>query len=311
MQVSIHPLGEVQPMRPDQRARGDFEAEPEVDDSVARRRAFLRLAAGAAGAGAVVVATGRPAAAEVCGEIDGGSAALRSGTIQARRGTALEWQTHDPQLEPGELGLETDTGRLKLGKDQPALWSALPYVTDERFDDQVMLDGLPVAEPLDGSESLFGWQPSAPTPDVRIPLIELGRFETQTLGSHGADFVWDRAVGENLIVCFGSGIKMYLPEAFPAIYSEPAAGSPISAAHLTVIQSTAGKVEFAAELVGGQPNANVLIQSYELTRAAEQNPGNPPTRLRTRGTWAVARLLSVPNSFGVTLWLVSGDVEAF
>lgn len=46
--------------------------------------------------------------------------------IQFRRGTAAEWSAANPTLAIGELGLETDTGRFKVGTGQDA-WSALPY----------------------------------------------------------------------------------------------------------------------------------------------------------------------------------------
>jgi hypothetical protein len=46
--------------------------------------------------------------------------------IQFRRGTAAEWAESNPTLAIGELGLETDTGRFKVGTGQ-ATWSALPY----------------------------------------------------------------------------------------------------------------------------------------------------------------------------------------
>jgi hypothetical protein len=48
--------------------------------------------------------------------------------IQFRRGTAAEWSAANPTLAIGELGLETDTGRFKVGTGQ-AVWSALPYAS--------------------------------------------------------------------------------------------------------------------------------------------------------------------------------------
>ena len=48
--------------------------------------------------------------------------------IQIRRGTAQQWIDIDPILSLGEQGLETDTGREKVGNGADA-WTALPYVT--------------------------------------------------------------------------------------------------------------------------------------------------------------------------------------
>lgn len=46
--------------------------------------------------------------------------------IQFRRDTAANWATYDPVLADGEIGIERDTQRFKLG-DGVSKWSALPY----------------------------------------------------------------------------------------------------------------------------------------------------------------------------------------
>lgn len=46
--------------------------------------------------------------------------------IQLRRGTASEWTTNNPILAQGEMGLETDTGKFKVG-DGVKSWTALSY----------------------------------------------------------------------------------------------------------------------------------------------------------------------------------------
>ena len=48
--------------------------------------------------------------------------------IQLRRGTAAEWTTANPTLSQGEMGVETDTGKFKIGNGT-ATWTALPYVS--------------------------------------------------------------------------------------------------------------------------------------------------------------------------------------
>lgn len=47
--------------------------------------------------------------------------------IQLRRGTAAQWASANPVLLAGEEGLETDTGKVKIG-DGATAWNALPYV---------------------------------------------------------------------------------------------------------------------------------------------------------------------------------------
>lgn len=53
----------------------------------------------------------------------------RKKLIVIRKGTAAEWTTANPILALGELGLETDTHKLK-GGDGVTTWSSLAYITD-------------------------------------------------------------------------------------------------------------------------------------------------------------------------------------
>jgi len=46
--------------------------------------------------------------------------------MQQRRDTAANWTTNNPTLAAGELGLETDTGLIKIGTGSTA-WTALAY----------------------------------------------------------------------------------------------------------------------------------------------------------------------------------------
>ena len=47
-------------------------------------------------------------------------------TIQHKRGTEAEWTAADPTLAAGQVGVETDTGKFKIGNGSAA-WSALGY----------------------------------------------------------------------------------------------------------------------------------------------------------------------------------------
>lgn len=48
------------------------------------------------------------------------------GSFQFRRGTAALWTSTNPTLLQGEIGYETDTGKIKIG-DGTTLWSSLSY----------------------------------------------------------------------------------------------------------------------------------------------------------------------------------------
>ena len=54
--------------------------------------------------------------------------------IQFRRDTAAQWTTHNPTLLAGEIGIETDTYRFKLG-DGTTAWSGLNYSSKALIDD--------------------------------------------------------------------------------------------------------------------------------------------------------------------------------
>ena len=49
--------------------------------------------------------------------------------IKLRRDTSTNWWNNNPTLADGEPGYETDTGRLKIGKDLPLTWRNLDYVS--------------------------------------------------------------------------------------------------------------------------------------------------------------------------------------
>jgi hypothetical protein len=49
--------------------------------------------------------------------------------IQLRGGTAAEWAAANPVLLAREIGIETDTLRVKIG-DAATAWNTLPYATD-------------------------------------------------------------------------------------------------------------------------------------------------------------------------------------
>lgn len=53
----------------------------------------------------------------------------RNALIQVRRDTAANWTSLNPTLAAGEMGLETDTGKFKIGTGATA-WTSLLYATD-------------------------------------------------------------------------------------------------------------------------------------------------------------------------------------
>lgn len=58
--------------------------------------------------------------------------------LQFRRGTLAKWAEVNPVLAQGELGLETDTNKFKIG-DGTTAWNLLPYTLTKP--DAYIMDG--------------------------------------------------------------------------------------------------------------------------------------------------------------------------
>lgn len=56
--------------------------------------------------------------------------------IKLRRGTAAQWESINPILAAGEMGIETDTNSFKFGNGTLA-WLALPYAGGSEFSGSV------------------------------------------------------------------------------------------------------------------------------------------------------------------------------
>lgn len=84
----------------------------------------------------------------------------RDQLIQVRRDTAANWTSRNPTLSAGELGLETDTGKIK-GGDGSTAWTSLSYAGGAMTAAQILAALLTVdgagsgldADLLDGSSS--------------------------------------------------------------------------------------------------------------------------------------------------------------
>jgi hypothetical protein len=64
----------------------------------------------------------------------------RVADLRVRRDTAANWTSTNPILGSGEPGLETDTGKLKMGNGTSS-WTSLAYVRAGTADNSLKLDG--------------------------------------------------------------------------------------------------------------------------------------------------------------------------
>jgi len=98
--------------------------------------------------------------------------------IQNRRGTASEWTSADPTLASGEVGVETDTGKFKMG-DGSTAWSSLSYFStrgDFALND---LTDVTTADKTDGSVLYYDSSSSSFKADdvnTKLTLADGGNF---------------------------------------------------------------------------------------------------------------------------------------
>ncbi len=85
--------------------------------------------------------------------------------MQQRRGLASEWAAvaDSVVLSSGEFGLETDTGKFKIG-DGSSIWNELSYVLDDSFNSAVYAK-------LSGTQSISGSTTLAASTASTIPLL--------------------------------------------------------------------------------------------------------------------------------------------
>jgi hypothetical protein len=64
----------------------------------------------------------------------------RLANIQVRRDTAANWTSTNPTLAAGEIGLETDTLKIKVGNGSTA-WTSLSYAGAGTAENALKIDG--------------------------------------------------------------------------------------------------------------------------------------------------------------------------
>ena len=89
---------------------------------------------------------------------------MATARIQLRRDTASAWTTANTVLNPGELGLETDTSKIKVG-DGSKSWQNLDYIVyDPAFSDltstPTTIAGYGITDAFDGAFSSLTGKPT-------------------------------------------------------------------------------------------------------------------------------------------------------
>ena len=84
--------------------------------------------------------------------------------LQLRRGESTQWDTANPTLAAGEIGIETDTNTFKFG-DGSTAWNSLSYALSQTVDDYILLSTKGVANGVASLDS-SGFVPSAQLPPL-------------------------------------------------------------------------------------------------------------------------------------------------
>jgi hypothetical protein len=84
--------------------------------------------------------------------------------LQLRRGTEAQWDSANPTLAAGEIGIETDTNTFKFG-DGSTAWNSLSYALSQTVDDYILLSTKGVANGVASLDS-SGFIPSAQLPPL-------------------------------------------------------------------------------------------------------------------------------------------------
>lgn len=90
--------------------------------------------------------------------------------IQLRRGTATEWSTQNPTLAVGEMGLELDTKRFKIGTGIHT-WNQLGY--GENINVLSSLRDVEAVDPIDGSILVYNTSISKWEASVKLEKQEI------------------------------------------------------------------------------------------------------------------------------------------
>ena len=99
--------------------------------------------------------------------------------VQLRRDTSVNWTSGNPVLKSGEIGYETDTGKLKIG-DNSTYWESLAYFASSEVNDLPDLGDVTITSASNGD--YLRWNGTAWVNDP----INLG---TDTTGSYVSSIV--------------------------------------------------------------------------------------------------------------------------
>jgi len=106
--------------------------------------------------------------------------------IQMRRDTAANWASANPILASGELALETDTGKFKVGNGT-SNWSSLTYTVNEQNAEQFATNAETSAQAAAASEGNAQAAQTAAEAAQTAAEAALDSFDDRYLGAKTSD----------------------------------------------------------------------------------------------------------------------------
>lgn len=198
--------------------------------------------------------------------------------IQNRRGTSSQWELEDPTLNAGEIGVETDTGKFKIG-DGTTAWTTLSYAATRPTDlTNTVGDYVQIAD--------VGTAGNPPTLDVSKNLIVPGAsiiVEGSTDNGYETTITVTDPTADRTITIPNNSGTVALTEDIPGIIeSHVQAGNGI----LTLHNNSTGKYDIFNDGVIS------LAGTANQTAVSDDNAGGY--------TVALANDVTIPNNLTIT-----------
>ena len=214
--------------------------------------------------------------------------------IQLRRDTAANWTSSNPILRSGEVGIETDTLKLKIGNGTSTWTQLTQYVSDEK---------------LNTSTAASTYAPLASPSLTGTPLSTTAAVDTNTTQIATTAYV----VGQGYLKS-ATASSTYAPLASPSLTGTPTAPTATAGTNSTQIATTAFVGTAVANLVDSAPgtldtlnelaaaiNDNASFAATIATSLIPSQSGNAGKYLTTDGTtasWAPAAT-ETPHPFAM------------
>jgi hypothetical protein len=133
--------------------------------------------------------------------------------IQIRRDTAANWTSANPTLSQGEIGLETDTDKFKLG-DGSTAWSSLAYAVIENSA-SALVDGAAIAltatkHTLASSQATITFTITYTGDDITLIVTLTGTSATYTFPAGSLCVSEGVASGDNTLAISGTSGDKYV-----------------------------------------------------------------------------------------------------